>query len=358
MRKFFVALLMLLSLGIGSLFADSDFSFVFGQFYPMYLRLGTEYKGLSFIDDNTTGLTAEAGFGYIVRNLWQDASDGSALPRQESLENEVLKTDGLFLLSQGFLQDDLTASVGFNTEFFDNLSGVQESYSEVYPDLNDQYVFVNLLLATLEYDKMVDTGFTQDGYSLETGLTVGLPFLNSGGDIAAFSSFHNEINLAKTIFYLPNARTGRDLYSITLVDRLMADYTIGDTVPVAFQKGISLGYNVRGFAYYSVSSDFSFVNNFDIRIASQPFDSDFFGRLNIYPRLIFFYDVGFTSGEALNSSVDSSQDILMSSGIQMVVTINDYLDIGYQMAYLLAGDNLSKDEDATLVGKLLIRLSF
>jgi len=348
----------LISLGVSPLFADSDFGFVFGQFYPFYLRLGTEYTGFNLLEDNTTGITAEAGLGYVDRNLWQ-ADDGSERDREDPLEDQIVKTDLLLLFNQGFFNNDLTASVGVNTQFYDNLDiSIDNPSSTIYPDLEDQYVFINLLIADLEYDKMIDTGFTQNGYSLDSEVTVGPGVLNSGGDIAAFASVHGEVNLAKTIFYLPNARTGKDLYSITLVDRLMADYTVGDTVPVAFQRSISLGTNVRGFAAYSDPADFSMVNNFDLRIASQPFEKTFPLGLNIYPRLIFFYDVGIANGEALNSSADCADDILMSSGIQMVVTINDFLDIGYQMAYLLAGDNISESEDTNPVGSMVIRLKF
>ncbi|MCH3918565.1 MAG: hypothetical protein LKE40_14120 [Spirochaetia bacterium] len=329
----------------------SDVHFVFGSGSLWYLNAGGGYKGFTAIKGNTTDFQALLGLGYISRDLWQNSSGGGLA--DSSIENEYLRADLTLKAKQGFFNDDLTCYAGATSEFDYHLSGLQPD-SSVYPDLNDTTQLAQTLFAGALYDRMDDKGFVQNGYSIELKGSAGPSLLN---EASSFVSFHAEARGAKTLFYIPTTRGKENLFSIVLVDRAMLDYTKGDKVPLSFQKHISLGSNVRGYASYSYNTEFTAVNNFDIRFSTYEFDSLPFSLL-AFPRVVIFFDVGYAGGNYLNSDVSCTDNILASTGIQMTVSVNDFIDLGYQMAYLLVDADYAGGSDTHLTGEFLLRLAF
>ena len=109
-------------------------------------------------------------------------------------------------------------------------------------------------------------------------------------------------------------------------------------VPVYAQKQGSLGRKVRGFASYSYNSEFTMVNNLDLRFTSPAIGID-----GLYFRLNLFFDMGYGAGHFYNTEISQSQ-FLASTGAQISLTIFDFIDIGYQVAYLMNGRNYAKGD--------------
>jgi hypothetical protein len=71
---------------------------------------------------------------------------------------------------------------------------------------------------------------------------------------------------------------------------------------------------------------------------------------------VLFFDIGYGWGELYNTSIPES-GLIASAGVSVTFAIRSYMDIGYEMAYLLAGENYEYP-GARMVGKILARLSF
>jgi hypothetical protein len=202
---------------------------------------------------------------------------------------------------------------------------------------------------------MEDTIFTQDGYSAELSYTYAPSLSFSTSD---FYSAILDIQFAKTLYTLKAARDGRNILSLVLVDRLASSYTDGESVPTSYQSKVALGNKVRGFAGYTYNTNFNVVNNLDLRVGT--FEISEYSPLVFLPRFNFFLDTGYAAGNYLNSNVeiDAADGFLMSTGLQATIDIADMVDLGYQIAYLINGSNLSKDAGTSLVGSITFFLMF
>lgn len=345
-----------------SLFA-SDFGFVFdslgqhpdylGGIVPVYYNAGVGYKGLTLLEDNTTEFQLLLGGGLSQRKLFQEKVNG--LPVFSSTEANIIGVDGTLKMKQGFLNDTLISDLAITTayQYIDDKDVI--AASTVFPDLGKNSETYSAITHSLLYNKMDDRMFTQDGYSAELELTYAPSFSNSAAD---FISGKFEIQLAKTLFTLKAARDNRNILSVVVVDRFLSNYTEGKVVPTSFQSDISLGKQVRGFTKYSYNTKMNFVNNFDLRIST--FEITETSPIILLPRFNFFLDTGYAIGNYLNSSVSiaSKDALLMSTGLQATLSVMDKVDLGYQLAYLISGNNYAAGSAKKLIGSITFFLDF
>lgn len=366
MKKRLLITMLVASLVTGTLFAG-DISFKFGSLaqhpeylggiIPTYLNLGAGYSGYSAIEDHTTELQFFQGAGFTQRVLYQDATTGA--PSTTSQTSNLFSADSTINVKQGFLEDDcLTTNIGIKGAYeklydIDSSSSVV-SGSTVYPDLTDATNWYNWLIGSVKYDKMVDNIFTQDGYSAEFTATYAPSITNSTSD---FYSAILDLQYAKTLYTLQSSRDGRNILSLVLVDRLATSYTDGDKVPTSYQSKVALGNKVRGFAGYTYNTNFNIVNNLDLRVSTFEI-TDY--PVVFLPRFNLFLDAGYAAGDYFNSSttIDSSDKFIMSSGLQATVDIGDMVDLGYQIAYLIQGENLSETTGTSIVSSITFFLMF
>ena len=139
---------------------------------------------------------------------------------------------------------------------------------------------------------------------------------------------------AKTVFAY--SENGKDMFTITLVDRGNVNWTDGSMVPVWAQGPVSLGRKVRGFNTWTYNTQFTAVNIFDVRFAGPNL-----GVKGIFPSVILFYDIGYGCGKYFNTQI-SEGNFLMSTGVQVTVSFFDFIDLGYQVAYLFSGEKFSE----------------
>ena len=189
-----------------------------------------------------------------------------------------------------------------------------------------------------EIDLMTDDIETNDGLLFNLDFDWAPLALNAAldGEADFYSIVFNAVG-AKTLYQYSD-EGGKHWFSISLVDRFNINWTSGDMVPVYAQKQGSLGRKVRGFASYSYNSEFTMVNNLDLRFTSPAVGID-----GLYFRLNLFFDMGYGAGHFYNTDIPQSQ-FLASTGAQISLTIFDFIDIGYQVAYLMNGRNYAKGD--------------
>jgi hypothetical protein len=364
MKKKLLITMMVATLTATTAFAG-DFSFKFGSMaqhpdyllgvIPTYLNVGVGYDGITLIDGNTTEFEYYVGSGFTQRSLYQDTTTGEQLAAgSDGTVANIFSADGTIKMVQGFLEDDsLTATLGAKEGYDRVYSDDVLAGSTVYPDLAQQNNYYTLLTADLKYDKMEDNFFTQDGYSAELSFAYAPGLVSNSSD---FYSANLDLQYAKTLFTLEGTRDGRNLLSVVFIDRFETSYTDGDEVATSYQSNVALGNRVRGFSTYSYNTNLNFVNNIDIRVAT--FEMTEYPLFVYLPRFNFFFDTGYAMGDYLNSSVaiDSSDALLMSSGVQATLSISDVIDLGYQIAYLIKGDNIS--ENSNIVGSVTFFLQY
>lgn len=378
----------------------SDFKFVFGDlgqhaeilagFSPSYLKAGAGYTGLSLIDGHTTEIDFLVGAGYNQRKVWQDPETGEVwqdMNAGTSLKEDVgpiiydvLQSEWEIRFSQGFLdstvenKDLLTLSVGYNGRFeasgdsfrkgswrenglegktqilsLDEYLGTNNYQGDVYPDLrgNRQHLgtefYLELKLDMMDDRKMYSNGFTA---SLEAEWGPGV--LNSALDGKAdyYSLTFNAVAAYTPFSFIED---GQHWFSITLIDRANINWTDGSEVPVYVQGPVSLGRKVRGYNTWTYNTQFTAVNNFDIRFAGPSWS-------DIFPRVNLFLDVGYGCGDYFNSD-ESGSNFLASTGIQMTVSFFDFIDLGYQISYLFTGEKFT-DGDANITTSFTFFLDF
>lgn len=365
MKKKLLVTALVASFALGSVFAG-DFSFKFGSLaqrpgylagiIPTYYNVGFGYDGISLLEGQTTELQYFQGAGFTQRIFYQDTSGDQTLTNTNPQTSNLFSVDSTVNLKQGFLEDDiLTANIGVKGAF-ENIYDDDGSIvaGTTYPDLTESTNWYSWLISSVKYDKMSDNIFTQDGYSGELTFTYGPSFTNSTSD---FYSAVLDLQYAKTLYTLQSSRDGQNLVSLVLINRLETSYTDGDKVPTSYQGNVALGNKVRGFSYYTYNTNFTVVNNLDLRIGTFEM-TDY--PVTILPRFNIFVDTGFAAGNYLNSDVkiDPSDSFLMSTGLQATVDLGDLVDLGYQIAYLINGSNLSKDDGTSLVGSVTFFLMF
>ncbi len=369
MKKLLVFLLVLV-ISI-SLFAG-DVHFVFGDvkqhpdilagFIPSYTLLGVGYYMPPFIEGNTTDVRLLVGEGYTQRLMWLDEESGEnnydngVWDKSSALRFNVWQNEVSLRFLQGFLKssvegkDLLTLTLSLNGRYeryyssskflFMDIHGnlddvIAEDYSgKIYPELNGRRDFLGLELAlSLKFDMMEDTLHTNDGFWARIDFKYGPEALNSlaSGHAGYHSLVFNAVG-AKTLYNIKN-EGGASMFSISVVDRAYASYASGTAVPSFVSGPVSLGRNVRGFNTYTYATEFTLVNSFDIRLAGPDV-----GVRNVAPRVNFFIDCGYGWGKVFNTE-RSEKNFLASTGIQMTLSFFDFIDLGYEVNYILVDRN-------------------
>ena len=384
-KKIMVTAVVLL-LAVTSVFA-APLRFVFGDlgqhpeilmgFLPSYLLAGAGYRPVELIEGDVTEIQLLAGLGYNQRKVWQNYLSGE-VKKEDPIVYDVLETDWILRFVQGFGdssvagKDLLTITAGYEgkLEFaLDSMvkgqtrnNGIQSvirslddrigTYDgDIYPDLRGNRTALGSVLALqLKYDEMDDRMTTTDGFVAKADLKWAPSFLNGALDGKAdYYSLTLNAVAAKTVFAY--SENGKDMFTITLVDRGNVNWTDGSMVPVWAQGPVSLGRKVRGFNTWTYNTQFTAVNNFDVRFAGPNL-----GVKGIFPRVNLFYDIGYGCGKYFNTHI-SEGNFLMSTGVQVTVSFFDFIDLGYQVAYLFSGEKFSEGTKK-VVGSFTFFLDF
>lgn len=390
MMKKTLSLLIILILSLSTIFA-SDWHFVFGDlsqhpeilwgFIPSYVDAGVGYDGVSLIDGDKTDIQMLVGAGFNQRKLWQDPRNGSWI-KSNPLIYDVIDFDWSLRFAQGFLdspmgdKDLLTVTLAYNGQFekatdsiakgknrlngvvspvrtIDEFFSIYPGYDKnVYPEINGNRSFLGTQLALyLKIDAMEDTIHENNGFLGKISFQWGPKALNSALD--GFADYYTISANAVGAYTLYEIKSGsKSYFSIVIADRANISYTGGDAIPAFIQGPESLGRKVRGFNTYTYNTAFTVVNNFDIRFAGPDM-----GLKGIAPRVNLFFDIGYGSGNINNSEIKES-NFLASTGVQGTITFFDFIDLGYQIAYLINGDNFAKGSDKNLVGSFTFFLDF
>ena len=390
-----MSFLLVLAVAIAGVSA-SDFRFyvddidqhpeILAGFLPTYFAGGVGYTGFSLLEDNTTEIRLSAGAGYVERRFWIDPeNDGEETHDIDPLTFDVVQVIWGLSFNQGFLEspvggkDFITLSIGYEGRYedamdsliagrvdrqkrswgddyvvgtIDQFFGGTNECQRLYPDLrgNHQYLGTNFNLA-LELDAMSDTIATNDGYLITLEADWSPYALNSSlsGKADFYQLTANAIG-AKTLYQY---KTGdMNWFSLVVIDRLRLNWLSGDLVPGYVQKLGSLGRLVRGYSNYTYATEFTAVNNFEFRLTGPSM-----GVNGISPRVNIFFDMGYGCGDYLNTSIEGD-NFLASTGAQFTVSFFDFIDLGYQVAWLLGdGYNFSKG-DTSFSGSFTFFLDF
>ena len=289
MKKILTVLLIMIMV-VSGLSAKPEFRFIFadldqhteviGGFLPTYvlIGMGADFK---FLEGNTSELQVLVGGGYNQRMVFQNPENGKPFytePKGRGITYDVAQGDFFLRYDQGFLNDLLILRAGIETQYEANLDSWKKDknasldaqlldFNEaIYPDLdgNRQFLGTSLILR-LTYDAMEDTLFTNDGILAYVEAKWAPLFLNNWLDgTADYYSLTANAVFSKTLYTLRNENN--DWLSIVMIDRVNVNWTDG-SIPVNGQGPVSLGRKVRGYNTYSYNTQFSVVNNFDIRFA-------------------------------------------------------------------------------------------
>lgn len=394
MKKLAVLLLSLTALVSGACASDIGFFCdgidqhpeILWGFLPTYLSGGVSYTGLSLIEDDTTTLQFRVGAGYLERRFWKAPENrgedaGKEIRDMNPLTYDVVAVDWGLRFTQGFLEspaggkDFLNVSIGYEGKYEgardsmvtgkdkSTFTGPQpvlslnrflgSSYNgDIYPDLrgDHQYLGTNFTIS-LELDAMTDTVATNDGYLITAEADWSPYALNAALDGKAdFYQFTLNAVGAKTLYQY---KTGKmNWFSLVVIDRIRLNWLSGDMVPGYVQKLGSLGRLVRGYSNYTYGTEFTAVNNFEFRLVGPSM-----GVNGLAPRINIFFDMGYGAGNYYNTSIKGNS-FLASTGAQFTVTFFDFIDLGYQVAWLIGdGRNFSKG-DTVFSGSFTFFLDF
>ena len=385
MKKILVLLIVSVC-AAASLSADVEFVFggidqhseVLGGFLPTYASLGAGFNGLSLIDGHTTQLDLLVGGGYSQRKVWQDPQTGEVI-RTNPLIWDTVRLDWTVRLSQGFFdstvdgKDLVTLSVGYTGRYdrnidsfrtgsmrdnngddvidsLDDYLGGSDYQGAVYPDLRgDRQHLGTAFTAAVLIDMMDDQKMYSNGFEASAeALWAPLALNNALDGIADYYSLtFNAVGSWSPYSFVED---GNHLFSITLIDRFNVNWTDGDEVPVYAQYPVSLGRKVRGYNSWTYNTQFTVVNNFDVRLAGPDWHA-------IFPRINLFFDAGWGTGNYFNTDL-KGDNFLMSTGIQVTVSFFDFIDLGYQVAYLFRGDKFTDGPDVNITGSFTFFLDF
>ncbi len=381
--KKLVTILLVLLISAFSLFAASpDFRFIFADldqhseiligFCPTYVLVGF---GADFGEANTSELQVLVGGGYTQRMVFQDPHTGEphyTEPEGRGITYDVIQGDLFLRYDQGFLDDLLMLRASVETQYeYNRSSFVDRNESlvdqlnltggynpQIYPDLQPENGVSQFLGTTLglrfTYDAMDDSILMNDGILAYVEAKYAPLFLNRWLDgTADYYSLTANAVFAKTLYTYTTENY--DWFSIVLIDRVNVNWTDG-SVPVNAQGAVSLGRKVRGYNTYSYGTQFSAVNNFDIRFAGPGIGID-----SIKPRINVFFDMGIGAGNYFNTSIpvetESGVNFLSSVGAQFTVTFFDFIDLGYELAYIFTGEKMTQPGER-LVGRFTFFLDF
>lgn len=359
-KKLTLSLLILLL--ISSFIYAGEYKFLFGALGmhedqlagigPTYLDIGIGKTDITFIENNSTEFQLYAGGGTEKRKLWNDITTGSN-DAANQIDVDLVRADLKFRLNQGFFKDVLTASIAYDGIYEYFKSGAELGANTCYPDLANKNNLGTYFTTYLKLDFMNDDMFTQDGFSAKADFTYAPEMLNSWIGKSDFYSANLDLQFAKTLNITKAYDTDRNLFSLVLVDRVVVNYTDGTAVPTYYRKSISLGRKVRGFSGFSYNNQLTVVNNLDLRISVFEIDEISFAR--VFPRFNFFFDAGYGMLNYVNTTTPE-ENLIASTGVQATISVSDFADLGYQFAYILAGDNF--ESGSKVVGSLTLMLDF
>ena len=395
-----LTVVLVLALALCSVFAG-DFKFLFTEldqhpeilagFLPTLTAIGAGYEGLSLIDGNLTQLQATIGGGYTQRALFQNPDNGEPLLDDIMLFDQIQLRWNLKFL-QGFGEswvegkDLVTAYIGYEGRYekaVDSMKVHEERYrgyadadtrtkgktpipsldewfnshfpstlagNRIYPDLADDYTaFMTNFYLGARLNLMDDKMVSNEGALAEIKLQFAPSFLNKK---ASYYSITFNAVAGTTLLEVSNKK-GQNLFSIVLIDRLNVNWTDGSKVPVYASMPVSLGRKVRGFNTNSYNTNFTVVNNLDLRLAGPEFIMD-----GVFPRLNIFFDMGWYAGNYFNSDNSAAamaekydlKRFLCSAGFQLEMCIFDFIDLGFQLSYLISGDNMRTPGEKFITG--------
>ena len=395
-----LTVVLVLALALCSVFAG-DFKFLFTEldqhpeilagFLPTLTAIGAGYEGLSLIDGNLTQLQATIGGGYTQRALFQNPDNGEPLLDDIMLFDQIQLRWNLKFL-QGFGEswvegkDLVTAYIGYEGSYekaVDSMKVHEERYrgyadadtrtkgktpipsldewfnshfpstlagNRIYPDLADDYTaFMTNFYLGARLNLMDDKMVSNEGALAEIKIQFAPSFLNKK---ASYYSITFNAVAGTTLLEVSNKK-GQNLFSIVLIDRLNVNWTDGSKVPVYASMPVSLGRKVRGFNTNSYNTNFTVVNNLDLRLAGPEFIMD-----GVFPRLNIFFDMGWYAGNYFNSDNSASamaekydlKRFLCSAGFQLEMCIFDFIDLGFQLSYLISGDNMRTPGEKFITG--------
>lgn len=392
MKKALVVVLIVF-LAVCSVFAG-DFKFLFteldqhteilGGFLPTLVTIGTSYEGFSFFEGHLTQFQVTVGGGYTQRALFQNPADGQPLRDNIMLYDQIQMRWNL-KVQQGFGhswvegKDLVTTYIGYEgryekaidsmvlgqarsrgtsgevaipslDQWFDSDFGSTLAGNKIYPDLADDYTasMTNLYIGAklnLMDDKMV----SNEGALAEVKFQFAPDFLNKKASY--YSVTFNGV-AGTTLLELTNKK-GLNLFSLVLIDRVNVNWTDGEKVPVYASMPVSLGRKVRGFNTNSYNTNFTVVNNLDLRVAGPEFLID-----GIFPRLNLFFDIGYYAGNYFNTKNEAGamaeawglERVLCSAGFQLEMCFFDFIDLGFQLSYLINGVNLRTPGERFIAG--------
>lgn len=346
-------------------------------FFPSYTYMGVGVKLPQLSEDNTTDIQVLAGSGYLQRLLWQDKDNGNnnydegIWDKDSALRYNTWTNDLTFRFRQGLGEspvmgkDLLLFTAGLNIKYeryysasqfgpFD-IKGTMDEIIEadydgkIYPELaggGKDYLGAEIQ-ANVKLDLMQDTLHTNDGFWARLDMKYGPRVINSfAKGFADYITFTLNGVGAKTLLNFTN-QNGDSMVSLILIDRVNASWTGGDSVPSFIEGPVSLGRKVRGFNTYTYNTEFTAVNNLDLRITGPGL-----GLEKLAPRINLFFDCGYGWGRVLNTN-RVENNLLASIGVQVEMSIFDFIDLGYEINYLLVDK-----EKYTQPGKLTTNFTF
>ena len=400
-----LTIVLVLALALCSVFAG-DFKFLFTEldqhpeilagFLPTLTAIGVGYNGLDFLEGNLTQVQFTVGGGYTQRVLFQDPVTGEPLISNQLIYDDVqLRWNFKFL--QGFGdswvegKDLITAYVGYEGRYekaVDSMKtgearlrgyadlttdpkttgpteipsmnnwfgsfGTTNVGNTIYPDLDkaDYTSFINNFYIGAKLNLMDDQMVSNEGMTAEIKLQ------GAWGKQAKYYTATVNLVAGTTLMEISNKK-GLNLFSLVLIGRANATYTDGPAVPVYASRPVSLGRKVRGIDTNSYNTNFSAVANIDLRLAGPEFLMD-----GVFPRLNLFLDFGYHAGNYLNTghngvAAASAQamaekyglkQFLCTTGFQLEMCFFDFIDLGFQLSYLINGENLKNPQNRFITG--------
>ncbi len=374
-------------------------------FLPTLITIGESYEGLELMDGNLTQIQATIGGGLSSRALFRNPRTGEALSvfdfdREDLRDNALLFDAWQIRWNLKFLQgfgdswvpnkDLITVYAGYEgrwekyvdylltkgislpknkenlkylgstyngsdakspvqtiDEWFDlhndpeiTPEGFTRNDSSVYPDMaGDSQNFTSFYTGVV-LNTMMDDNYNMKGAKAEIKFQFAPGFANKAASY--YSATLNAVG-GYTLFRIQQP-SGYNLFSVSLKDRLNFNWTDGEKVPVYASSPVSLGRKVRGFNTNSYATNFTVVNNFDIRLAGPE------AKMNeLFPRINLFFDAGYHAGNCFNTKIKES-NFLCSTGFEAEMCFWGICDIGIQYSYLIHGNNLREPKNNLIMG--------
>ena len=400
-----LTIVLVLALALCSVFAG-DFKFLFTEldqhpeilagFLPTLTAIGVGYNGLDLVEGDLTQVQFTVGGGYTQRVLFQDPTNGEPLISNQLIYDDIQLRWNLKFL-QGFGdswvegKDLVTAYIGYEGRYEKAVDSMKTGESRlrgyadvttdpkttgpteiqtmnqwfgefgttnvgntIYPDLNkaDYTSFINNFYIGAKLNLMDDQMVSNEGMTAEVKLQ------GAWGKQAKYYTATVNLVAGTTLLEIANKK-GMNLFSVVLIGRANATYTDGPAVPIYASRPVSLGRKVRGIDTNSYNTNFSAVANIDLRLAGPEFLMD-----GVFPRLNLFLDFGYHAGNYLNTGHNGVaaasaqamaekyglQQFLCTTGFQLEMCFFDFIDLGFQLSYLINGENLKNPQNRFITG--------